>query len=187
MRLAVLLSGRGSNLQALIDAARVDLPVEIVLAMSDRPCAGIDLARTAGLKAVIVDRSACSSKDQFESALNSHLAAIEPDLIVLAGFMRVLSAKFVAPWANRIINIHPSLLPKYPGLDTHVRVLANQDAEHGATVHYVTAELDAGPPLAQVRMPVLPGDTPQSLAARLLPLEHRLLVDVVGQLAANRR
>ncbi len=183
MRVAVLLSGRGTNLRAIIDAAQRDLPVDLVLALADRQCAGVELARQAGVPAAVVARSEFGSRSDFERALGAHLVAVRPDLIVLAGFMRVLSGEFVARWEGRMINIHPSLLPKYPGLDTHARALAAGDTEHGATVHFVTAELDAGPAIAQARMPVLPGDTAESLAERLLPLEHRLLVDAIRTLA----
>jgi phosphoribosylglycinamide formyltransferase-1 len=184
MRVAVLLSGRGSNLKALIDAQRAgSLPAEIVLALSDRACPGLSIATQAGIPATLIDRNAFGDRRAFETALAARLDEARPDLLVLAGFMRILSRDFVAGLRCAAVNIHPSLLPKYPGLNTHQRVLDAGDAEHGATVHYVTAELDAGPILMQCKMPVLPGDDAPSLAARLLPLEHQLLVAAVTRLA----
>lgn len=186
-RVVVLASGRGSNLEALI-RARDDgrLPIDLVAVFSDKAKAvALDIARAAGIAAQFVNPRDFDSREAFDQALFAAVDLHAPDLIVLAGFMRILSPSVVAPRAGYMINIHPSLLPKYPGLHTHQRALDAGDTEHGATVHYVIPDLDAGPIVAQTRIPVLPGDTPDSLAARLLPNEHALLVSAVAGLAAN--
>ena len=184
LRVAVLLSGAGSTLRAIVNAR---LNIEIVAVLSDRPdAAGLAFAQASGLSALCIQRRNYASKQAFEAAMIEALLAVKPDLIVLAGFMRVLSAKMVARFAGQMINLHPSLLPKYPGLDTHARALAAGDDEHGASVHWVTAELDGGPVIAQVRTPILPGDTAELLGARLKPLEHALVVSVLAQFAASR-
>lgn len=187
-RLAVLASGRGSNLQALIDA-REDgrLPVDIVLVASDRPgCAALTRAQAAGIATVALDRRDYPDRAAMDRALFDYVAARRPDLVILAGYMRIIDAQVIdtAPWP--ILNIHPSLLPRYPGLDTHARALAAGDDKHGASIHVATVLLDGGPVLAQVRIPVLPGDTPQTLAERLLPREHALMVAAVGLVARGR-
>jgi phosphoribosylglycinamide formyltransferase 1 len=180
LRVAVLLSGAGSTLKAIIDAK---LALEIVLVLSDRANAGgIAIARQAAIAAVELPRSQFRNKISFESALRAELDHCQPDLVVLAGFMRVLSAEFAAHFAGRMINLHPSLLPKFPGLDTHARAIAAGESEHGASVHWVTAELDGGPVIAQIRTPILPDDTALSLQARLKPLEQTLLVNVLHAL-----
>lgn len=188
LRLAVLASGRGSNLAALLSAqAAGTVPVETVLVASDRPaCQALALARVTGIPVASLRPRDFPGRAAFDRALFGEIADARPDLVVLAGFMRILDGGVVAaaPWP--MINIHPSLLPLYPGLDTHARVLAAGDREHGASVHLVTADLDAGPVLAQARMPVHAGDTPERLAARLLPLEHALLVAVVDLFARGR-
>lgn len=188
LRLAVLASGRGSNLAALLAAqAAGRLPIETVLVASDRPaCQALDVARAAGIPVAALRPRDHRDRAAFDRALFERVAAAAPDLVVLAGFMRILDGDVVTAMPWPMINIHPSLLPRYPGLDTHARVLAAGDAEHGASVHLVTADLDAGPVLAQVRMPVRADDTPERLAARLLPLEHALLVAVVGLFACGR-
>lgn len=187
LRVAVLLSGRGSNLGALIQAARSGLPVRIVGAFSNKPDApGLGLARDAGIPAAVFEPRDYPDKPAFEAALFEAVAASGAELVVLAGFMRVLSAETVQHWRGRLINIHPSLLPKYQGLHTHARALEAGDAEHGASVHFVTPVLDGGPVLMQARIPVLPDDTDHTLAARLLPEEHRLLVAAV-RLFSERR
>ena len=188
MRIVVLASGRGSNLEALIDAQReARLPITIVGVLSDKADArALEIARAAGIAAVHVDPRAFGSRREFDEALFAAIAAAKPDLVVLAGFMRILDPAAFKPWLGRIINIHPSLLPKYPGLHTHRRALEAGDRLHGASVHFVTAELDGGPVLGQVRIEIRPDDTPQSLAERLLPQEHRLLVACVALLAGNR-
>lgn len=182
-RIVVLVSGRGSNLQALIDAiAKERLKARIAAVISNRSDAqALERARRADLDSVVIasqpDRAA------FDRTLESVLDGYNPDLIVLAGFMRVLGDALVRRFAGQMINIHPSLLPAYPGLDTHTRVLAAGDNEHGVSVHFVTPRLDAGPVIAQARMPVDTDDTPQTLAERLLPAEHRLLCAVVALFA----
>lgn len=187
LRVAVLLSGRGSNLGALIEATRAGLPIRIVAALSNKPEApGLGLAREASIPTSLVEPRAHADKAAFEHALFEAVAASGAELVVLAGFMRVLSAETVEHWRGRLINIHPSLLPKYQGLHTHARALEAGDREHGASVHFVTPVLDGGPVLMQVRIPVLPEDTADTLAARLLPQEHRLLVAAV-RLFAERR
>ena len=184
MRVAVLLSGAGSTLRAIV-AARLN--IEIVAVLSDRDAAGLAFAQTLGLNALCIQRHDYGTKRAFETAMIDALDAVNPGLIVLAGFMRVLSATMVARFAGRMINLHPSLLPKYPGLDTHARALAAGDGEHGASVHWVTAELDGGPVIAQMRTAILPDDTAASLAARLKPIEHALVVSVLAQLAASSK
>lgn len=185
-RVVVLISGRGSNLQALIAASdAAQAAFEVVGVLADRPAAGIQHALGAGVPATVIDRQTHADRASFEAALSAAIAALRPDWIVLAGFMRVLSAAFVARHADRMLNIHPSLLPRYPGLDTHARALAAGDAWHGASVHLVTAELDGGPVLAQARVPIAPASTAGSLAEDLLPLEHRLLTACVQALACG--
>ena len=177
----MLLSGVGSTLRAIVDAK---LNIEIVAVLSDRSdAAGLAFAQTSGLSALAIQRRNYASKHAFEAAMIEALDAVNPDLIVLAGFMRVLSATMVARFAGRMINLHPSLLPNYPGLDTHARALAAGDAEHGASVHWVTAELDGGPVIAQTRTPILPGDNAKTLSARLKPLEHELVISVLRQMS----
>lgn len=173
----VLLSGRGSNYQALQQACRdARLAGEITAVLSDRPdAAGLGLARADGVDAICINRRQYPDRESFEQALATAIAAARSRWIVLAGFMRVLSREFVEAHQGRMINIHPSLLPRHRGLHTHQRVLEAGECEHGASVHFVTPELDGGPVISCVRMPVQPDDTPESLAARLLPLEHRLL------------
>lgn len=188
LTLAVLASGRGSNLQALIDAIHTGaLDARIVGVFSDKATAGaLAIARSTGLAAVHIDPKAYASRAEFDAALFAAVDASGADLIVCAGFMRILSPEVVAPRVTRMINIHPALLPKYPGLHTHERALAAGDHEHGASVHAVIPALDAGPVLAQTRFPIIASDTPETLAARLLPREHRLLVQVVRWIAEGR-
>lgn len=174
-RLAILISGRGRNMEALADAAADPAyPAEAALVVSNRPDApGLGRAADRGIETAIVP-SRGRSRAAFEAELDRLLRDRAIDLVALAGFMRVLTPAFVAGWQERMLNIHPSLLPAYPGLDTHARALAAGDREAGATVHLVTAELDSGPILAQARVPVLAGDTPETLAARVLEAECRL-------------
>jgi phosphoribosylglycinamide formyltransferase-1 len=188
LRVAVLLSGRGSNLGALIAAvAGGDLPIRLVGAFSNKADApGLALATAAGIATAVFDARDFPDKAAFEAALFTQVRASGAELVVLAGFMRILSAVTVEQWRGRLINIHPSLLPKYQGLHTHQRAIEAGDAEHGASVHFVTPVLDGGPVLMQVHVPILAGDTPDALAARLLPQEHRLLVAAV-RLFAERR
>ena len=175
-RVAVLISGRGSNMASLIEAARDPaFPAEIVLVASNRPGAGgLDRARRAGIEAVAVDHQAFPDREAFELSLDDALRARSVDLLCLAGFMRVLTPGFVEAWAGRMLNIHPSLLPLFRGTRTHERALAEGVLVHGCTVHYVVPELDAGPIIAQAAVPVVPGDTPDSLADRVLAQEHAL-------------
>jgi phosphoribosylglycinamide formyltransferase 1 len=189
VRTAVLISGRGSNMRALIDAARSpDFSAEILLVLSDIPAApGLVLARELGVAAEAVDFRAYAGKPAFEAALEARLAAASVELVCLAGFMRLLSPSFVERWKGRVLNIHPSLLPNLRGLNTHERALAEGLAEHGCTVHLVTAELDAGPILAQARVPVLSGDDAHTLAARVLKEEHRIYPQALDELARSLR
>lgn len=188
LRVAVLISGRGSNLQALIAAQRSgELPIDIVLVGSNKTSAeGLRHAHAAGIATLVLDPATQPDRAAYDAELFARIAAAAPDLIVLAGFMRVLDGAVLAPWAGRIINIHPSLLPKYPGLHTHKRALAAGDTLHGASVHFVTAELDGGPVLARTEIAIEPGDTPDSLAQRLLLREHVLLCQCVQWLAQQR-
>jgi len=185
VRTAVLISGRGSNMMALIEAARQkDFPAEIVLVLSDEPrAAGIKAAQAAGVAALPLDYRKFCGKAEFETTVTGALVAARAELICLAGFMRILSPAFVERWRGRILNIHPSLLPDLRGLDTHERALAEGRAEHGCTVHFVTAELDAGPIVAQARVPVLPGDDAGLLAARVLVEEHRIYPQALDAVA----
>ena len=188
LRIAVLASGRGSNLAALLAARDGDgLPVEFVLVGSDKASAGaLQLAKAAGIPTLVLDPRSYPDRRAFDIDLFAHITASGADLLVLAGFMRILDGEALRPWVGRMINIHPSLLPKYRGLHTHRRALEAGDAEHGASVHYVTAELDGGPVIAQARLTVQSGDDEHALAARLLPLEHRLLPAVVNLIADHR-
>lgn len=187
-KVAVLASGRGSNLAALLDAReRGELPVEFVLVGSDKAGAGaLRLAEAANLPTLALDPRSYPDRRAFDLDLFARVAASGAQWLVLAGFMRVIDADALRPWMGRIINIHPSLLPKYRGLHTHRRALEAGDTEHGASVHFVTAELDGGPVIAQARLAIQPGDDEQRLAQRLLPLEHRLLPAVLGLLASRR-
>ncbi len=173
---AILISGRGSNMSALIAAAGApDFPARIAVVIADRAdAAGLALAREAGVEALALDSKSLGGRAAFEAALDETLRARGIELICLAGFMRILSADFVGRWRGRALNIHPSLLPAFKGLDTHTRALEAGVREHGCTVHWVTAELDAGEIVAQTRVPVLPGDDPERLAARVLSAEHEL-------------
>jgi phosphoribosylglycinamide formyltransferase 1 len=174
---------------ALIEAAQSpDFSAEIVLVLSDDPTApGLSLARKLGVAAEALDFRAYSGKPAFEAALEARLTAARAEIVCLAGFMRVLSAPFVERWRGRLLNIHPSLLPNLRGLSTHERALAQGLAEHGCTVHFVAAEVDAGPILAQARVPVLPGDDASALAARVLKEEHRIYPQALDAVARSLR
>jgi phosphoribosylglycinamide formyltransferase-1 len=187
-RIVVLASGEGTNLQALIDAARSGtLAASVAAVFSDRPRArALERARAADIPARFLGRADFASREAYETALADAVAAERPAAVVLAGFMRVLGAACVQRFDGRMINLHPSLLPKYPGLDTHARVLAAGDALHGATVHFVTEALDAGPPIVQYRLRVHRSDTPESLAARVHTGEHVILPRAAGWVAAGR-
>jgi len=175
-RVAILISGAGSNMVALARSMAGDHPARPVLVLSNQPGAGgLSRATAMGIPTAMVDhRDHRGDRPGFEAALNAALDVARPDMLCLAGFMRVLTPAFTDRWAGRMLNIHPSLLPKYRGLETHARALAAGDVEHGCTVHEVTAELDGGPILGQARIPIQPGDTPDALARRLLPFEHAL-------------
>jgi len=188
-RVAILISGGGSNMVALAQSMTDDHPARPCIVLSNVPGAGgLAKAEAMGIPTATVDHKDFSGdRHAFEAALTETLVQAAPDILCLAGFMRVLTAEFVARWEGCLLNIHPSLLPKYKGLDTHARALAAGDTEHGCTVHEVTAELDDGPILGRARMTIRPDDTAESLAARLLPLEHRLYPAVLRRFAAGDR
>jgi phosphoribosylglycinamide formyltransferase-1 len=186
--IVVLISGRGSNMAALLAAVREGrIAASVAGVISNRPnAAGLDLAARQGVATRVVDHQAHTDRSSFEAELGEAIDAHAPDLVVLAGFMRVLSAEFVGRYAGRLINIHPSLLPAYPGLHTHRNALADGVKIHGCTVHFVTAAVDRGPIIAQGAVPVLDGDTEASLAARVLEVEHTILVSAVRWYCADR-
>ena len=173
-RLAILISGRGSNMQAFIEACKNgQIDAEIALVLSNKPdAAGLVTAAEAGIPTACVDHRNYGSREDFDAALVDALTPQRPDLVILAGFMRILTPVFITPFAGKLLNIHPSLLPKYPGLNTHRRALEAGDQEAGVTVHYVTPELDGGPPILQAKVPVGPEDTPETLAAKVILREH---------------
>ena len=187
IRTAILISGRGSNMRALIEAARdEDYPAEIVAVFSDRGDAeGLAIAASAGVPALAIVAREFANRAEFEAALQGRLETAGVELICLAGFMRILSPGFVERWRGRLINIHPSLLPALRGLHTHERALAERVSEHGCTVHFVSAELDAGPIIAQARAPIAPGDDSASLAARVLEQEHKLYPRALAEVAST--
>ena len=188
-RVAILISGGGSNMIALAQSMRGDHPARPVLVLSNDPEAGgLAKARDMHIPTLAIDHKPFG-KDRaaFEAALQQALETAKPDIICLAGFMRILTPDFTAKWEGRMLNIHPSLLPKYKGLHTHQRALDAGDTEHGCTVHEVTAELDDGPILGQARIAIQPDDTADALAARLLPLEHQLYPAVLKRFAAGDR
>lgn len=188
-RVALLISGGGSNMLALVRDMAGDHPARPVLVLSNDPMAG-GLAKAAALgvaTAAVDHRPFGRDRAAFEAELLKPLLAAEPDILCLAGFMRILTPDFIRRFEGRMLNIHPSLLPKYPGLHTHQRALDAGDAESGCTVHEVTADLDAGPLLGQARVPVLPGDSAETLAARVLVQEHRLYPAVLRRFAAGDR
>lgn len=186
-RTAVLISGRGSNMRALVEAARSpDYPAEIVLVLSNRADAGgIAFAKEAGIATAVVDHKIYAGRDEFEKSMQVLLDLHHIELICLAGFLRVLTASFVQHWEGRLINIHPSLLPAYRGLDTHERALADGAKIHGCTVHFVAPALDDGPIIAQASVPVLDDDTPDTLAARVLVQEHILYPAALAAVASG--
>ena len=187
-RVAILISGGGSNMLALVRDMVGDHPARPVLVASNDPTAGgLTKAAALGVPTAALDHRAYPTREAFEAELSRLIDTTRPDMICLAGFMRILTPGFIRRYQGRMLNIHPSLLPKYPGLNTHARALAAHDTEAGCTVHEVTADLDAGPILGQARVPVLPGDTEDSLAARVLTLEHRLYPAVLRRFAAGDR
>jgi phosphoribosylglycinamide formyltransferase 1 len=186
--IVVLISGNGSNLQAIIDAVnRRELPAKIRAVISNRPQAfGLERARRAGIPAVVVDHCRFADREAFDAALQTVIDGYQPALVVLAGFMRILTPIFVRHYHGRMLNVHPSLLPAFRGLDTHRRALAAGVTEHGLSIHFVTDELDGGPVIIRKKVPILPGDNADTLAARVQDAEHRLYPRVIGWFAAGR-
>ena len=187
-RVAVLISGRGSNMSALIDAASAsDFPAEIALVVSSRAGAkGIAIAKLKSIPTAMLDQASYKQRPAFEAELAKQLAAAKIDIVCLAGFMRVLSADFVKQWEGRLLNVHPSLLPAFKGLDTHVRALDAGVKVHGCTVHFVVAEIDSGPIVMQAAVPVLEGDDEEELAMRVLAAEHRIYPAALKLLASGK-
>ncbi|MBX9773159.1 MAG: phosphoribosylglycinamide formyltransferase [Xanthobacteraceae bacterium] len=188
-RVAILISGRGSNMASLIAAAKDDgYPAQIALVLSNRPDApGLVTAKSQGITTAVVDHTMYGKdREGFERALQDVLTAHRIELVCLAGFMRLLTPWFVGQWQGRMLNIHPALLPAFKGLHTHERALEAGVKTHGATVHFVSAEMDSGPIIAQVEVPVLPGDTADTLGARVLEAEHRIYPQALRQVAEGR-
>ena len=173
-RISILISGRGSNLQSFINACKTgELPAEICLVASNNPnAAGLKLAQDIGIATACVDHRQFETREDFDRALLNKVQSAQPELVILAGFMRILTPVFIQPFAGKLLNIHPSLLPKYRGLNTHQRALDAGDSEAGVTVHFVTAELDGGPSVLQSRVAIVPGDNADTLANRILEQEH---------------
>jgi phosphoribosylglycinamide formyltransferase-1 len=185
-RVAVLISGRGSNMVSLIEAAKApDYPAEIALVVSNRPdAAGLAHARAAGIATEVVDHTRFGKdREAFDHALQAVLEQNRIELVCLAGFMRLLTPWFVEHWSGRLLNIHPALLPAFKGLNTHERAIATGAKTHGATVHFVVPEMDSGPIIAQAEVPVLTTDTPETLAARVLTVEHRIYPEALRRVA----
>ncbi|HAW54163.1 MULTISPECIES: phosphoribosylglycinamide formyltransferase [unclassified Hyphomonas] len=188
LKLAILISGRGSNMEAILEAARDPAyPAQPVLVLSNRPDAkGLETATAAGIATAAIDHKTYGKdREAFERAMHEQLTEAGVEIIALAGFMRVLTPWFVNKWQGRMVNIHPSLLPKYKGLDTHQRALDAGDTEAGCTVHWVSPGVDDGEIIQQASLPILPGDTADSLAARLLPVEHRLYPEALTKACAE--
>lgn len=188
LRIVVLLSGNGSNLQAIIDSIEAKkLPAQIVAVISNKPEAyGIVRAKNAGIPAEVLSHTNFSDRNLYDSALKDLIDKYNPDLVVLAGFMRILSPDFVEHYLHRMLNIHPSLLPKYKGLNTHQRVLDAGEKEHGCSVHFVTPELDDGPVILQAKIQVNEDDTAETLAARIHEQEHLIYPEAIKQYAENK-
>jgi len=183
-RIVILISGRGSNMEALINA---DIPAAVAAVISNNPdAAGLVIARQHGVTSTVIDHRGFSDRSAFDATLAREIDAHQPDLVVLAGFMRVLTGTFVDHYRGRMLNIHPSLLPAFPGLDTHRRALAAGVRIHGCTVHFVTAAVDHGPVVIQAAVPVLPSDTAAHLAARVLREEHRIYPQAVRWFCEGR-
>lgn len=187
-RLVILISGSGSNLQAFIDAiARGELHAQIAAVISNKPTAlGVQRADAVGIPTAVIDHQQFADRETFDAALRDCVQQFQPDLVILAGFMRILTPVFLRPFIGRLLNIHPSLLPKYPGLHTHQRAIDAGDLEAGATVHFVTEELDGGPAIIQAHVPVQSTDTAEHLAARVLQVEHRIYPLAAEWFAQNR-
>ncbi len=188
LRLVALISGRGSNLQAILNGTcSGELPVDMCAVISNRPDAyGLTRARQAKVPAIALDHKFFSDRTAFEATLRERIDVYAPDLVILAGFMRILSDDFVAHYQGRMLNIHPSLLPKFRGLHTHARAIAAGERKHGASVHFVTSELDSGPVILQAQVSVLPTDDPDTLANRVLEQEHRIYPLVIRWFAQGR-
>ena len=186
-RIGVLISGRGSNMEALIDASRApDYPAEIALVISNRPDAGgLDTAHRNGIKSIAIDHRDFETRETFDAAVNNALKVQNIDIVACAGFMRIMTAGLIDAWSGRMINIHPSLLPSYRGLDTHERALADGVKIHGCTVHFVVPELDAGPIIMQAAVPVQLGDMPDTLATRVLSAEHQIYPRALAWVASG--
>lgn len=185
VRTGVLISGRGSNMMALVEAAKDPLfPAEIVCVISNRPDAkGLLFADTEGIATKLIDHKQYPTRETFEAEIDAYLREMKVEVVACAGFMRIMTASFIGRWQDRMINIHPSLLPAYKGLHTHERVLADRAKVHGCTAHYVTPDLDAGPIILQAEVPVLEDDTPDTLAARVLEQEHRIYPQALALVA----
>jgi len=188
LKLAIFISGRGSNMLSILKACEdPDYPAQIQLVLSNRPdAAGLKVAQEKGIPTEVIDHKACDSRGDFEEQLSGCLKNYDIDLIVLAGFMRIMSTGFVEQWPERIINIHPSLLPEYKGVHPHERAIKDGKTESGCTVHYVIPELDSGPIVGQKRVPILPEDTPDTLADRILVQEHILYPEAIKNIAASK-
>ena len=188
MRIVVLISGGGSNLQSIIDhCANGSIDAQIMAVISNRPEAfGLQRAHWAGITNHVVDHQRYDSREEFDNALRARIDDYQPELVVLAGFMRILTDEFINHYSGRMLNIHPSLLPEFRGLHTHQRALDAGVEHHGATVHFVTPELDGGPPVLQATVPVMPEDDAEALAARVLQEEHRIYPQVIEWFAAGR-
>jgi phosphoribosylglycinamide formyltransferase-1 len=186
-RTGILISGRGSNMQALIRAAEeTHYPAEISVVISNRADAkGLDFARTQGIATEVVDNKSFLAREDFDLALDAALRRHHVELVALAGFMRIMTQGFVEAWRDRMINIHPSLLPAYKGLHSHERALADGATRHGCTVHFVRHDVDSGPIIAQARVPVLKSDTPESLAQRVLDAEHKIYPKALALVASG--
>ncbi|MCW5674371.1 MAG: phosphoribosylglycinamide formyltransferase [Xanthobacteraceae bacterium] len=187
-RVAILISGRGSNMRALIEAAKAkDFPAEIVLVLSNVPDAGgLDFARQHGIETQVIEHKKFPSREIFDNAMDVALNRANAEIVCLAGFMRLLSPRFVEKWRGQMINIHPSLLPAYKGLHTHSRAIEAGEKLAGCTVHFVTPELDDGPTILQAKVPVLPGDTEETLSARVLEQEHKIYPQALRLVAEGK-
>jgi phosphoribosylglycinamide formyltransferase-1 len=183
-RLVILISGRGSNMRSIIEAINhQQLDATVAAVISNRPdAAGLEYASSQSIPTKIIDHKAFADRDSFDRALAQQIDEFKPDYVILAGFMRILTAEFVEHYQNKLINIHPSLLPKFKGLDTHQRAIDAGEKEHGASVHFVTAELDDGPVIMQAKVQVMSDDTAQTLAARVLEQEHQLYPAAIQKL-----
>lgn len=187
-RLVILISGRGSNMRSIVEAAKTgELNVDIAAVISNRPdAAGLEFAQQAGIKTEVIDHKSYDSREAFDQAMASAIDNFQPAFVILAGFMRILTAEFVEHYANRLINIHPALLPKFKGLHTHERAIEAGEKEHGASVHFVTAELDDGPVILQAKVPVFSDDDADTLAARVLEQEHLLYPAAIKKLVSEQ-